>query len=130
MFKSNKYLSLKKDKFILVEYIEKRPHLLSNFGMASKLRRFYKGQRPSLADYPRHIGNLGLCVYLDASENIHLIGQLQENQAITIFENNMYKVPVFYHEPKATDFILVRKGTRKGRYKCYLRKVKYLYTAA
>lgn len=40
LFNNPSRLSLKTDSYILVEYVEQNPLILSNFGMCSKLQRF------------------------------------------------------------------------------------------
>jgi hypothetical protein len=129
ILKTAKQLSLKRGKFILTEYIEKRPPLLSNLGMASKLKRYIKGSRASLQEYPHYLGSLGLPVYLENNQKIPLLGQLEENQAISVFENNMYRSPVYSHNPRYTDFMLVRTQGRRGKPKFYLREIDYIYSS-
>jgi len=125
--KQSKHLSLKEGYFMLSEFIEKRPHLINNFGMSSKLKRYYKGTRLSLDEYPEYVGNLGVTIHLGEDENVPLISELQENQALAVLENNLYKAPVYFHTPKQTDFLLV-KYKKKKKNKWYIRKVDNLYT--
>ena len=125
LFKSLKSLSLRKNAFALFEYIEKRPHLLGNFGMASKLKRYFKGPS-SLCEFPAYVGDLGIVKCLEGEENIPLIGQLQEGQSIAVLENNMTRTPVFAHVPRTCDFILIRKIGKRGR-KYYLRPLERIY---
>lgn len=127
LFKNLKSLSLRKNAFAIFEYIEKRPHLLGNYGMASKLKRYYKG--PSAGcEFPSYVGDVGLVKFLEGEENIPLIGQLPEGQGIAVLENNMTRTPVFAHTPRVCDFLLIRKVGKRGK-KYYLRPLERLYTS-
>jgi hypothetical protein len=57
-FKTERSLSIaKKKSFALFEYVEERPHMLSNFGMASILKKYYRGNISN--DFPAYVGKLG-----------------------------------------------------------------------
>jgi len=127
LFKSLKSLSLRKNAFALFEYIEKRPHLLGNYGMASKLKRYYKGAATG-CEFPSYVGDVGLVNFLEGEKNIPLIGQLPDWQAIAVLENNMTRTPVFAHTPRVYDFLLIRKVGKRGK-KYYLRPLERLYTS-
>ena len=66
MLKQSRSLSIKEGSFMITEYIEQRPPLINNFGMCSKLRRFYKGYK---ADFPAYMGSLGTQEILSRDDN-------------------------------------------------------------
>lgn len=127
--KGHKQLTLKDGAFVVAEYIEKRPPLLNNYSMASKLRRYYKGNK-SYEDFQDYVGSLGLPELLDSNDNIPLIARLQEGQGISVLENNLYRAPIYFHHSKSTDFIMIRYPKKSGKSKWYLRPIEYLYCSA
>ena len=57
-FKKEKTLSIAKNKcFTMIEYVEERPHCLGNFGMASIMKKYVRGNLQGFAD---HVGKLGI----------------------------------------------------------------------
>ena len=68
-FKTRLKLSLTKGKFCIFEHIDQHPLFLNNFGMASRLKRYYYGDKqPSQKEFKnqkrenvdfRHIGPYG-----------------------------------------------------------------------
>lgn len=93
-FKKVKKLSLKSDDFLLFEYIEKDPLMLSNPGMTSRLTQYYypsrvtaqvnllKGKnlelKEKISEFKKLVsstlGEYGEHVLLDKSESIPLLG--------------------------------------------------------
>ena len=104
-FKKEKTLSIAKNKcFSLIEYVEERPHSLSNFGMASIMKRYVHG---NLQAFPDHVGKLGITMPIHKDDEFPLIGKLNQNQACTLLENNLYKTAIFNHKAKSSDYLLV-----------------------
>ncbi len=147
IFKKFNKLSLKTDDFVLFEYIEKNPLMLSNVGMASRLTKYYYHHRiikkivEEVGFEEREIvhqfrtflrdklGEQGEEAPLDDNEQLPLLGQLNsKHEGLVILENNLYRVPVFKQRTRKNDFVLV-KVIEKGEVKYYLRKIKAVYTA-
>ena len=112
----------------MLEYLEKRPPLLNNFAMASKIKRYYKGQKKNQEEYPEYIGPLGLTEYIESNKQFPLIGNLQESSGLSVLESNLFRMPLYYHSPRPTDFLLIKYQKQNGKFKWYLRHVEYLYT--
>lgn len=147
IFKKFNKLSLRNDDFVLFEYIEKNPLMLSNVGMASRLTKYYyhhriikkiveevgfeemeivKQFRTFLRD---KLGEQGEEAPLDDNEQLPLLGQLNsKHEGLVILENNLYRVPVFKQRARKNDFILV-KVVEKNEVKYFLRRIKTVYTA-
>ena len=128
MLNSSKQLSLKEGGFLMMEYLEKRPLMLNNFGMASKIRRYYLGVKKVAEDYPKYVGKLGLPEFIDSNIQFPLIGNLTENSALAVLENNLFRVPIYCHEPKHTDFLMIKYQKQNGKFIWYLRYIDNLAT--
>ena len=129
MLNSSKQLSLKEGGFLMMEYMEKRPLMLNNFGMASKIRRYYLGGKKQAEDYPKYVGKLGLPEFIDSNIQFPLIGNLTENSALAVLENNLFRVPIYCHEPKNTDFLMIKYQKQNGKFIWYLRDIDNLATS-
>lgn len=113
-FKTRFKLSLNKGKFCIFEHIDQHPLFVNNFGMASRLKRYYYGDKqPSKKEFlnqkseniaNRHIGPYGKFIFKDELEKLDLLGQVDKSKykGLTILENNMYNAPVFYHRIPST----------------------------
>ncbi|OMJ72784.1 hypothetical protein SteCoe_28703 [Stentor coeruleus] len=124
-----KQLSIKEGPFMMMEYLEKRPPLLNNFAMASKVKRYYKGSKKNLEDYPPYVGTLGLAEYIESNKQFPLIGNLQDNSGLAVLENNLFRVPLYFQSSRPTDFLMIRYMKQNGKYKWYLREIDYLSTS-
>ena len=125
---SPKQLSVKEGPFLILEFLEKRPPLLNNFAMAGKIKRYYKGAKRPLEEYPEYIGPLGVADHIDSNKEFPLIGNLQEGSGISVLETNLFRVPIYFHNPRPTDFLLIKYEKQNGKFKWYLRHIEYLYT--
>jgi hypothetical protein len=122
------------------EHIDKNPLFLNNFGMASKLNRYiysdkilpaiYFRKQPINMAQTRHIGYYGQQILLNDEGQLPLLGQIDRSkyQGLAILENNMYKAPVTYHNPKYTDFLGIVHRDKNDQYQMYIREMKQLYT--
>ena len=83
-FKHRIKLSLNKGKFCIFEHIDQNPLFVNNFGMASRLRRYYYGDKqPSKKEFlnqkneniaNRHIGPYGKLLMKQKLEKLDLLG--------------------------------------------------------
>jgi hypothetical protein len=120
-------VTVKDGKHLLVEHLEDCPPLISNPGMASRIKHYYrcKPDQP-----PPTISNDVLAdgkpVGLDAQQESPFFDDLPEGpQAyVSALENNMLRHPIAKHTPAETDFLVVCKGD-----KYYLRPINSLYCA-
>ena len=138
--------------FMLLEYIEERPPVMVNLGMASAILNYFRStddgdqderkqreeqsvsqkRRTSLSStcrVPRHVRLLlqqrnqkqgyehdastprlevGDTKVLSAEDESPFLGDLAEGEIQQAFSNNLFKAPIFRHEPNPCDFLLIR----------------------
>ena len=138
--------------FMLLEYIEERPPVMVNLGMASAMLNYYRAaddqdqderkrreeqnvsqkRRTGLTStcrVPRHVRLLlqqrnikqgyehdansprlevGDTKVLGADDESPFLGDLTEGEIQQAFSNNLFKAPIFRHEPNPCDFLLIR----------------------
>lgn len=111
----------------LTEYCEEFPLVLSNFGMGSKLINYYRKKNPE--DTARPKLPLGETHVLDVQDRSAFwnFGYVEPGNVVPTFYNQMIRAPIFRHDPKNTDFILVRSVTKARGQKYFLRKIPYLF---
>ena len=113
IFKDRTKLSLVEGKFVLFEHIDEYPIFLSNFGMASKLKKYIYSNKlfnssvsnpnVKLSDSELKtksiIGPFGAQILLQTNKN-PLLGHIDQNdlKGITVMDNNMFRAPSFYEK--------------------------------
>lgn len=106
-------------EIILVEFCEEHPPLMNQVGMCSKIKNYYKRKASKDSGPPEY--RYGEIAYAHTSP---FLGILQPGHCIQAVENNMYRTPIYPHNPSPTDFLLIR--TRNSY---YIREVDALFTA-
>lgn len=107
-------------ELILLEYCEEHPPLLSQVGMCSKLKNYYKRD----ADKPKAPTGFRYGETVPVPHPSPFLGILNPGQHITVVENNMYRSPIYEHTIPQSDFLVIR--TRNNY---YVREVDALFTA-
>ena len=105
-------LTGKDGHLVLFEYSEEHPPLLSQPGMASKIRNYYKRKNNKDAELDLEYGET---VY---SHSFPFLGSLSPGSHLQAIENNMFRAPVYKHNPKSTDYLLLKSGNRLLLRKC------------
>nr|CAD2167564.1 unnamed protein product [Meloidogyne enterolobii] len=103
-------LSGKDGTLLLMEYSEQFPPLLSQPGMASKIRNYYKRKPTKEQETTEY--EFGETSF---SHTFPFLGKLTStttDPSLQVLENNMYRSAIFKHKIPLTDFLLVR--TRFG----------------
>ncbi|ORY41606.1 hypothetical protein BCR33DRAFT_767451 [Rhizoclosmatium globosum] len=120
-------LSLKDStNYVLLEYTEEYPPILSNFGMGTLLQNFYRKLDEKDLTMPKlEIGQHSPLENIDASP-FNNFGDVAPGDVIQGITNNLIRAPVFRHEIPPTDFLLIRY-THNGKTKYYLRDCPYLF---
>ncbi|CAK8683677.1 unnamed protein product [Clavelina lepadiformis] len=103
---------------ILAEYSEEYPPLLSQVGMALKVKNYHKRKPDKDSDPPRY--RYGEIVYSHSSP---FLGKLEPGQSLQAFECNMYRAPIYEHRSASSDFLIVRT-----RHNYFIRHVPYIFT--
>lgn len=109
--------------FVLLEYSEEFPLLMSNVGMASLLFNYYRKQHPkdvsNFSEFP-----YGVLKVLEPNEAspFWIFGDVRPGQFLTAIQNNLLRAPLFDHETPSTDFLLLKYNIKgKTSNKWYLK---------
>lgn len=102
---------------ILVEYSEQYPALMSQVGMASKIKNYYK-RRPGKDSNPQAF-RFGEIAYAHTSP---FLGSLAPGQLLQALENNMFRAPIYEHQVPSSDFLIIR-----SRLHFYIREVETIF---
>ncbi len=116
IFKDRHKLSLNDGKYALFEHIDEYPLFVSNFGMASKLKKFLytpklfnvnvANPNTKLNDVELKTYNItgpyGSQILLQPNQKLPLVGQIDLNElkGMSVLDNKMYRSPVFYDKFK------------------------------
>lgn len=94
--------------FVLWEYSEENPPIISNVGMGSILVNYYR--KTDMADTYVPKSDLGEPFLLDPSDESPFLrfGQVEPGQMIPALYNKLVRAPLFRHRPYDTDFIVVK----------------------
>ncbi|XP_013169257.1 PREDICTED: transcription initiation factor TFIID subunit 1 isoform X1 [Papilio xuthus] len=112
-------LSGKDGDLVLVEFCEEHPPLISQVGMCSKIKNYYK--RTAIKDTGPKSFKYGEVAYAHTSP---FLGILAPGATQPVVENNMYRAPIYEHTLPQTDFLVIR--TRQGY---YIREIDALFVA-
>ncbi|XP_052759562.1 transcription initiation factor TFIID subunit 1 isoform X2 [Galleria mellonella] len=112
-------LSGRDGELILVEFCEEHPPLISQVGMCSKVKNYYK--RTATKDAGPKPLKYGEVAYAHTSP---FLGILMPGATQPVIENNMYRAPIYEHTLPQTDFLVIR--TRQAY---YVREVDALFVA-
>ncbi|KAG9235417.1 putative transcription initiation factor TFIID kDa subunit [Amylocarpus encephaloides] len=131
LFKETKDLSLADhySSATLLEYSEEHPIVLSNFGMGNRIINYYRrkdandGERPQPED---KVGDVTPLLPEDRSPFANF-GEVSPGETVRTLHNSMYRAPIFKHETKNTDFLVVRSTTGVGGSHWYIRNIDHLF---
>ena len=126
-------LTLQSSDFLMCEYFEQHPILLSNLGMGARLLHYRAKTKTEVA------GNLDIKapklnegefiaydpeVPLPSGPSTPLLPVFKAGTTQSVFKTNMSRAPAFEHKASATDFIIIRHGKRKAT----IREIPRIYT--
>ncbi|KAK6536751.1 hypothetical protein TWF281_000967 [Arthrobotrys megalospora] len=128
IFHDTKSLSLSDNSnFILFEYSEEHPYVLSNFGMGSRVINYYRRKEDSDETRPKcELGELQVLMSQDKSPFWNF-GSIEPGEMVPALYNRMVRAPIFKHNPASTDFVVVRNTDSGGAY-YYLRAIPHIFT--
>ncbi|KAG6101897.1 hypothetical protein E4U30_000672 [Claviceps sp. LM220 group G6] len=129
VFRFSKDLSLSDNSTaVLFEYCEPRPRVLNNFGMGSKLINYYRRKNTNDDEQlpKRDLGEYRMLLPEDRSP-FSLFGTVDAGETVPTLHNEMYRAPVFKHNPRGTDFLVVRSTTGVEGSKWHLHKIDFLH---
>ena len=124
IFETAKDLSLgDNSNVLLLEYSEEYPAMMSNFGMGSRLVNYYRRKNMEDTQRPKlDIGETTVLLPQDKSP-FSLFGHIDAGQIAPTLHNGMYRAPVFKHEPRPTDFLVIRNTTGVEGSTWYIRNI-------
>lgn len=110
-----------------MEYAEEYPMVLSKFGMGSKLINYYRRERPD--DNSRPKAPLGETHVLGVEDRSPFwnFGHVAKGDFVPTIYNNMIRAPIFKHEKKATDFLLIKSQGGGTHQRYYLRNLDHVF---
>ena len=112
---------------MLLEYSEENPTILSNFGMGNRLINYYR--RKDMEDNARpktDIGETQVLLPQDKSP-FSIFGEIEKGESTLTLHNSMFRAPVFKHDLRPSDFIVVRSSTGIGGPQWYMRGLENIY---
>ena len=131
LFKETKDLSLS-DHYstaTLFEYSEEHPTVLSNFGMGNRVVNYYRRKDADDKERPQPEDKLGDTEVLLPEDRSPFanFGMVDPGETVRTLHNSMFRAPIFKHEPKNTDFLVVRSSTGVGGFSWHIRNIDNLF---
>lgn len=130
LYDSTRALSMADNSHVLlVEYSEEVPLALSNFGMSNRIINYYR--RKNIEDPTRpkaEIGETAVLLPQDKSP-FSIFGHVDPGEIAPAISNSMYRAPLFPHQAKSSDFLIVRSSTGSGGSDYYLRNIDNMFVA-
>ncbi|KAF2226643.1 hypothetical protein BDZ85DRAFT_52611 [Elsinoe ampelina] len=112
---------------LLLEYSEEMPMMLSNFGMGNRLVNYYRRKDDQDTSRPKEeIGETQVLLPQDRSPFANF-GHVDPGELVPAIHNSLYRAPIFKHEGKPTDFLVVCSSTGEHGHKFYLRNFENLH---
>lgn len=114
----------------LLEYSEEHPTVLSNFGMGNRIINYYRRKTQDDPERPQpedKVGDTTVLLPEDRSPFSNF-GMVDPGETVRTLHNAMYRAPIFKHEPKNTDFLVVRSTTGVGGSTWHIRNIDNLFT--
>ncbi|XP_069947042.1 transcription initiation factor TFIID subunit 1 isoform X2 [Cherax quadricarinatus] len=96
-------LTGKDGDIVLLEYCEEYPPLLSQVGMSTRVKNYYKRRAGNDKGPPEF--RFGETAYAHTSP---FLGAMHPGQSIQTLENNMFRAPLYEHKRITTDFLIIR----------------------
>ncbi|KAK9480980.1 hypothetical protein V1514DRAFT_63720 [Lipomyces japonicus] len=115
-------------QYVMLEYSEEHPIVMSNFGMGSKIINYYRKKNNEDESRPRlTIGETYILGSQDRSPFWNF-GFVDPGELRPTLYNRMVRAPVFKQEPRKTDFLMIRSTGGGESQKYFLRDITHLYT--
>jgi len=120
VIRTQRALTGRDSRLVLMEYMEERPPLLMNVGMGTKILNYYR--KRSSTDLPSQDMEDGETVMLEQSDESPFLGDIRPGHMVQSLENNMFRAPIVQHNVPTVDFLLIRSGG-----KAYIREISAIY---
>ena len=113
--------------FVLLEYSEEHPTVMSNFGMGSRLINYYRRKGPEDESRPKNeLGETQVLMPQDRSPFWNF-GTVDPGEIVPTLYNRMIRAPIFKQPTKQTDFLVVRSTDMQHGSRYFLRNIPHLY---
>lgn len=102
--------------------------MMSNFGMASRLINYYR--RKNMEDISRpklEIGETSVLLPQDKSP-FSIFGHVDPGEMTSALYNTLYRAPIFKHDPKQNDFLVVRNRNGEDGHTYFMKNIENLHT--
>ncbi|ORY20963.1 hypothetical protein BCR39DRAFT_554452 [Naematelia encephala] len=126
-FKTTRDLTVsEKGPFVLLEFSEEYPPIMSGYGMGTTIVNYYRKQDDKDDTVPKlDFGQPSILNVGDAEP--FLLGYVDQGKVTQVIHNNLIRAPIFRHQAEPTDFLVVRH-TVNGHTTYHLRQIANLYT--
>lgn len=125
-FKTSKDLSLtEKGSFVLLEFSEEYPPIMSGYGMGTTIVNYYRKKDDKDDTVPKlDIGQPSILNVGDSEP--FLLGYVDPGKVTQVIHNNLLRAPIWKHQPESSDFLVIRQ-TINGHSTYHLREIKDLF---
>ncbi|TCD62848.1 hypothetical protein EIP91_006329 [Steccherinum ochraceum] len=112
--------------FVLWEFSEEHPPIISNFGMGSILVNYYRKKNDKDDHVPK--ADIGEPIIIEPQDDSPFMkfGSVYPGQTMPALYNNLIRAPLFRQKSYPTDFLVI-KSTIKNDTKYYIREIKNLF---
>lgn len=125
-------IKLRKERIILLEYLEENPLLINNTGMVSSIITLYRKsqlhENASILDFELKVDD-GIVRYLENNEkNNYFVGAPKAKQYLTIIDNNLYSAPIASHTYLLSNGIFLLTLKKKQMSQIIIRRIDAFYS--
>ncbi|CCL98075.1 uncharacterized protein FIBRA_00069 [Fibroporia radiculosa] len=112
--------------FVLWEFSEEHPPIISNFGMGSILVNYYRKRSEKDEHVPKY--DLGEPIIIEPQDESPFMkfGYVYPGQTVPALYSNLIRAPLFRQKSYPTDFLVIR-STCKNDAKYYIREIKNMF---
>ncbi|KAL1302448.1 hypothetical protein AAFC00_002840 [Neodothiora populina] len=112
---------------LLLEYSEEQPIMLSNFGMGNRLINYYRRKDANDTSRPKEeLGETQVLLPQDRSPFANF-GQVDPGEMVPTIHNGLYRAPIFKHEPRNTDFLVISNTSSGTGRQWFLRNIENIH---
>lgn len=112
---------------LLLEYSEEQPVMLSNFGMGNRLINYYRRKDDTDTSRPKEeLGETQVLLPQDRSPFANF-GQVNPGEMVPTIHNGLYRAPIFKHESKSNDFLLITNTSNMTGRKWFMRNIENIH---
>ncbi|KAF8516697.1 TAF1 transcription initiation factor TFIID subunit TAF1 [Hysterangium stoloniferum] len=112
--------------YMLFEFSEEHPPIMSSFGMGSMVVNYYRKRDQQDEHIPKYDVGEPFLIEPDDQSPFQKFGFVHKGQVVQALYNNLIRAPIFRQKAYPTDFLVIR-NTVKGEPKYYIREIKTLF---